>query len=106
MLESIGGARMAKVVRAFSLDPEVARMIDRIAEKDSTWSKKANKSRVVNQALRWYYLTDIAEVIADLEGMVDMHRKRANGYASKQGVKAHLVGLLRCLSPFPRRKQV
>ncbi len=25
---------------------------------------------------------------------------------SKQGVKHHLVGLLRCLSPFPRRKQV
>ena len=27
-------------------------------------------------------------------------------YRSKQGVKAHLAGLLRCLSPFPRRKQV
>ena len=27
-------------------------------------------------------------------------------YRSNQGVKAHLVGLLRCLSPFPRRKQV
>ena len=25
---------------------------------------------------------------------------------SKQGFKHHLVGLLRCLSPFPRRKQV
>ena len=25
---------------------------------------------------------------------------------SKQGFKHHLAGLLRCLSPFPRRKQV
>ena len=97
---------MAKVVRAFSLDPEVARMIDRIAEKDASWQSKANKSRVVNQALRWYYLTEIAEVISDLEGMVEFHRKRANGYASKQGVKHHLAGLLKCLSPFRLQKRV
>ena len=84
---------MAKVVRAFSIDPEVAQMIDRIAEKNSTWDHKPNKSRVVNQALRWYYLTDIAEVISDLEQLVDFHRKRANGYASKQGGKGHLSKL-------------
>ena len=97
---------MAKVVRAFSLDPEVARMIDKIAEKDSTWKKKANKSKTVNQALRWYYLTDIAEVIADLEGMVEFQRKRANGLATKQGVKHHLAELLKCLNPFRPRKRV
>jgi tRNA-dihydrouridine synthase len=97
---------MAKVVRAFSIDPEVAQMIDRIAEKNQTWSKKSNKSKVVNQALRWYYLTDIAEVISELEGMVEFHRKRANGYASKQGVKHHLAGLLRYLNPFRPRKRV
>ena len=97
---------MAKVVRAFSIDPEVAQMIDRIAEKNQTWSKKSNKSKVVNQALRWYYLTDIAEVISELEGMVEFHRKRANGYASKQGVKHHLAGLLRDLNPFRPRKRV
>jgi len=102
----VEGILMAKVVRAFSLDPEVARMIDRIAEKDSSWSHKPNKSKTVNQALRWYYLTEIAEVISDLEEMVEFHRKRANGYASKQGVKHHLGGLLKCLNPFRPRKRV
>jgi hypothetical protein len=97
---------MAKVVRAFSLDPEVATMIDKIAQKDSSWSHKPNKSRVVNQALRWYYLTDIAEVIHDLEGMVDFHRKRANGYAINQGVRHHSAELLKCLNPFRPRKRV
>ena len=97
---------MAKVVRAFSLDPEVAKMIDKIAEKNSTWSKRSNKSKVVNQALRWYYLTDIAEEIDDLQQMLEFQRKRANGYASKQGVKHHSAELLKCLNPFRPRKRV
>ena len=101
---SIGGARMAKVVRAFSIDPEVARMIDRIAEKNQTWAKKPNKSKVVNQALRWYYLTDIAEIIEMKDSEIEWWRKRSSG-VSKQGVKHHLAGLLRCLNPFRRQKR-
>ncbi len=103
MFASIGGARMAKVVRAFSLDPEVARMIDRIADQNATWSKRSNKSRVVNLALRWYYLTEISEVIDAKDQEINYWRDRCLNLG---GIKHHLAGLLRCLSPFPRRKQV
>jgi hypothetical protein len=81
---------MAKVVRAFSIDPEVARMIDRIAERDSSWSHRPNKSRVVNQALRWYYLTDIAEIIEDKDEQIDYWK---NQCLSKQGGNGHLSKL-------------
>ncbi len=97
---------MAKVVRAFSIDSEVAHMIDRIAQQEATWHQKPNKSRVVNQALKWYYTdTNYAEIIADRESLIEFHKKRADGWASNQGVKHHLVGLLRCLNPFLRQKR-
>ena len=98
---------MAKVVRAFSIDPEVADRIDRIAQQEATWHKRPNKSRVVNLALRWYYTdTNIADIIADRDSLVEFHRRRANGLASQGGVKHHLAGLLRCLNPFRPRKRV
>ncbi len=81
---------MAKVVRAFSIDPEVARMIDRIAERDSSWSHRPNKSRVVNQALRWYYLTDIAEIIDAKDSEVAYWKDKC---ISQQGGKGHLSKL-------------
>ena len=99
---------MAKVVRAFSIDPEVARMIDRIAEKNQTWSHKPNKSKVVNQALRWYYLTDIAEIIEMKDSEIEWWKNRAkkiSGGPSNEGVKHHLRELLRCLNPFRQRKR-
>lgn len=102
MSASIGGARMAKVVRAFSLDPKVARMIDRIAEKNSSWKKRSNKSKTVNQALRWYYLTDIAEVIDAKDQEINYWRDRCLNLG---GIKHHLAELLKCLNPFRPRKR-
>jgi len=59
---------MAKIVRAFSIDPDVGAAIDRIAAEESTWDTKPNKSRVVNRALRWYYIdTDISFNVAMIE---------------------------------------
>ena len=97
---------MAKVVRAFSIDSEVAEMIDKIANREATWDKKPNKSRTVNLALRWYYMdTNIAEVLADRDSLVDFHRQRAARLASGGGIRHHLGGLLRCLNPFRPRKR-
>lgn len=93
---------MAKIVRAFSIDPEVGEMIDRIAIRNSTWDHRPNRSFTVNQALRWYYLTDIAEIIEDKDNQVAYWKDRC---LSQGGVKHHLVGLLKCLSPFRPRKR-
>jgi len=86
---------MAKVVKAFSLDPEVARIID--SYKDGSRSKR------VNLALRWYFLSDIHEIIAIKD---DEARYWRNKTLSNGGVKHHLAGLLRCLNPFRQRKRV
>tara|TARA_R100000655_G_scaffold89375_2_gene129837 strand:+ start:636 stop:905 length:270 start_codon:yes stop_codon:yes gene_type:complete len=78
---------MAKVVRAFSIDPEVARMIDKIANQESTWHKKPNRSRVVNLALRWYYLSDIAEIIADKDEQIEYWRNKVLNAPPRGGWK-------------------
>jgi hypothetical protein len=89
---------LAKVVRAFSIDPDVARMIDRIAEKESTWHKKPNKSKVVNRALRWYYLeSDMSETIHMFESQAQYWRKESTRLSSNGGVKHHLRGLFKAL---------
>ncbi len=89
---------MAKVVRAFSIDSEVAERIDLIAKKDSTWGRKPNASRVVNNALKWYYTdTNLADVIADREELIEFHRTRAANIASNGGVKHHLGCIWRLL---------
>lgn len=82
---------MAKVVRAFSLDPEVARMIDNIAEQNSSWEKRSNKSRVVNQALRWYYLTDIAEIISDKDEQIQYWRDKCLSNPRGKGLLARIL---------------
>jgi hypothetical protein len=85
---------MAKVVGAFSFDPEVLEAINKIAQQQSTWEKKPNKSRLVNQACRWYFMTDLAEEIEILESRAAywQDKCRSNG-----GVKHHLVGLLKAI---------
>ena len=94
---------MAKVVRAYSLDPEVSEAIDRIAQQQSTWEKKPNKSRLVNQACRWYFMTDLAEEIEILESRAAYWQDKC---ITNGGVKHHLAELLRCLNPFRPRKRV
>jgi hypothetical protein len=85
---------MAKVVKAFSLDPELARYIDQFPS--------GTKSEHVNWALRSYFLSAAGEEIEFQRDLATMWREKA---LSNGGVKHHLAGLLRCLNPFLRRKR-
>ena len=85
---------MAKVVKAFSIDPQVARMID--SYKDGSRSKR------VNQALKWYFFSEISEIIEMKESEAAYWKAKC---LSNGGVKHHLAGLLRCLVPFRQRKR-
>ncbi len=78
---------MAKVVRAFSIDPEVANMIDKYAQREATWHKKPNKSRQVNLALRWYYLSDMAEIIAIKDEEIEYWRNKVLDAPKRGGWK-------------------
>ena len=85
---------MAKVVKAFSLDPELARYIDQFPS--------GTKSEHVNWALRSYFFSNAGDSIYMMTVARDYYR---NELAKQQGFKHHLAGLLRCLNPFLRRKR-
>ena len=85
---------MAKVVKAYSIDSEVAEYIDRFPSK--------TRSKQVNFALRSYFFSKYGEQIVSLKESRDywMHKCLNRG-----GFKHHLRELLRCLNPFLRRTQ-
>ena len=85
---------MAKVVKAFSLDPEVARHIDQF--------ESGTRSDEVNWALRSYFFSKYGDQIDSLKESRDYWMQRC---ISQGGVKHHLEELLRCLNPFLRRKR-
>ena len=77
---------MAKVVKAFSLDPDVARHIDRF--------ENGKKSEEVNWALRSYFFSEYGKTIQVLK---ESREYWMDKHASKGGVKHHLAGLLRAI---------
>tara|TARA_Y100000401_G_C8321873_1_gene225817 strand:+ start:2325 stop:2600 length:276 start_codon:yes stop_codon:yes gene_type:complete len=81
-----GGDVMAKVVKAFSLDPEVARYIDQF--------ENGTRSDNVNWALRSYFFSKYGEQI---EALKESRAYWMNKCLSKGGVKHHLVELLRAI---------
>ena len=77
---------MAKVVKAFSIDPDLAEYID-------SW-ESGTRSEHVNWALRAYFFSSAADEIYSIKCARDYWRGEAlkNG-----GVKHHLVGLFKAL---------
>lgn len=56
---------MAKVNKAFSIDPETFLMLDRYCAASETWDKRRSRSSVVNEAIRWYLQGDNADLITE-----------------------------------------
>tara|TARA_Y100000401_G_C8263409_1_gene194506 strand:- start:213 stop:524 length:312 start_codon:yes stop_codon:yes gene_type:complete len=54
---------MAKVNKAFSIDPETFMMLDRYCAASETWDKRRSRSAIVNEAIRWYLQGDNADMI-------------------------------------------
>ena len=77
---------MAKVIKAFSLDPDIARHIDKFPN--------GKKSDEVNWALRSYFFSEYGQQIQVLRESREYWMAKN---ASKQGVKHHLAGLLRAI---------
>ena len=80
---------MAKVVKAFSLDPEVARYIDDFPN--------GTRSDNVNWALRSYFFSKYGEQIEYWKDAEAYWRKKCIDNIGKGGVKHHLVGLFKAL---------
>ena len=56
---------MAKVNKAFSIDPETFLMLDRYCAASETWDKRRSRSAIVNEAIRWYLQGDNADMITE-----------------------------------------
>ena len=56
---------MAKVNKAFSIDPQTFIMLDRYCAASETWDKRRSRSAVVNEAIKWYLSGDNADLITD-----------------------------------------
>lgn len=82
----IGGVEMAKVVKAFSLDPDVARFIDKFPS--------GKKSDEVNWALRSYFFSEYGQTIQVLK---ESREYWMDKHTSNQGVKHHLRGLFKAI---------
>ena len=65
-----------KVNKAFSLDPEVVAELDRYARSMETWEKKVSRSKIVNDAIRWY-LGDTINLVKQRDALMD-RLKEAN----------------------------
>ena len=77
---------MAKVIKAFSLDPDIARHIDKFPN--------GKKSDEVNWALRSYFFTEYGHTIQVLK---ESREYWMDKHASKQGVKYHLREFFKAL---------
>lgn len=85
---------MAKVVKAFSVDSDLAAYIDEFPT--------GTRSEHVNWALRSYFFSTASQEIDYQRSLAQLWKDKA---LSNGGVKHHLAGLLRCLNPFLRRKR-
>ena len=65
---------MAKVGKAYTLDVEVVQMLERYCAASETWDKRRSRSKVVNDAIRWFLTGDTAEQIHSHEELLTRYR--------------------------------
>lgn len=80
---------MAKVVKAFSVDPDVAKYIDEFPA--------GTRSEHVNWALRSYFFSKYGEQIEYYKEGESYWRKKYLDDRKSSGVKYHLAGLFKAL---------
>ena len=72
---------MAKVNKAFSIDPETFLMLDRYCAASETWDKRKSRSAVVNEAIRWYLQGDNSEMITESHrDLLERYRQKCIDY--------------------------
>lgn len=59
--------RKPKANRAYSLDLEVIMQLEKYAAAHDTWGKKKSRSKIVNDAIRWFLSGDLAEKLHSAE---------------------------------------
>jgi hypothetical protein len=60
---------MAKVNKAYSLDVETVQLLENYCSAYDNWDKRISRSKVVNDAIRWFIIGDVAELKADRDDL-------------------------------------
>ena len=68
---------MAKVIRSFSLDHEVSEILENYCRQSDNWEKRISRSKVVNDAIRWFLSGDTAELVASQRALMKKVRELA-----------------------------
>ncbi len=58
---------MAKVIKSFSLNLETVRLLEDYCAASDNWNTTISRSKVVNDAIRWYITGDVAELVQNNE---------------------------------------
>ena len=64
-----------KVGKAYTLDVEVVQMLERYCAASETWDKRKSRSKVVNDAIRWFLTGDVANRIHSHEALQQRYRE-------------------------------
>jgi len=71
---------MSKVNKAYSLDLETVRLLEDYCAASDNWEKTISRSKVVNDAIRWFITGDVAELVHNNEQL----QKRFSSAMKKQ----------------------
>ena len=79
--------RKPKANRSYSLDLEVIMMLEKYAAASDTWGKRKSRSKIVNEAIRWYISGDTADLVDSQQKLMAKVRElaiRNNANSSKE----------------------
>lgn len=65
---------MSKVIKSFSLDIDTVRMLEEYSSSMEDWNTPSwSRSKVVNDAIRWFLTGDVAEQIHSHEALLERY---------------------------------
>jgi len=66
---------MAKVNKTDSLDPETFMILENYCASSDNWEKKMSRTKVGNDAIRWFLSEDVAEQIHNHQELLERYTK-------------------------------
>ena len=66
--------RKPKAVRAYSIDLDTITMLEKYAASHDTWGKKKSRSKIVNDAIKWFLTGNLAEKLHSAERLQENFR--------------------------------
>ena len=65
-----GISKRPKVNKTYTLELDTVKMLEKYCAASDTWDKKISRSKIVNEAIRWFLQGDTAELVANQEALI------------------------------------